>query len=532
MKTVLLLLVLLFCSAGLFALTMQSTALGGNWTAPSTWVGGVVPGSGDNAVINGLVYVNGTVYCWDLTIASTGSLMNDGPIRYLHVSGAYINFGSCENNPATGYLVLNPHGSFADYGVQSNTYINFDNSGMTTTIYQDPDASPIASPNVIATSSSGQFTLLSDLRFQGSVIDFTSRTLNTGEHSISLNGGRLYRIVLNTEGYSSLILSGSAYLTSVNAEDIILQGTALITTDVSFHHLVNYADLTTQTTGPYNLTINGNLTNYALIHNSSGTISLRLYGNLANYHTITCNYIYFDAATAQHVFEDAAANPFTCNLFGKAASTTGGSVVLDSDLYFHNTSIDLYGHTLQMSQGASNFGLTLDGGMIYRTTADTEDFCTVSLSNGAYLYNFTGEDIILQGTALIYQGVSFHNLFNYADLTTQTTGTYNLTVNGNLVNHGSIHNASGNVYLQLWGDLYVYGTISCYYVYFNGGGNQHVFQYSAAPPLTCHQFGKPSSVTTGSLYMLSDLRFQNVIVDMNYRQIMMFYEDYNYALIS
>lgn len=103
-------------------------------------------------------------------------------------------------------------------------------------------------------------------------------------------------------------------------------------------------------------------------------------------------------------------------------------------------------------------------------------------------------------------------------------------MNGDLTCRGTIQNQPGNVYLRLYGNLYNYGTISAYYVYFMGGGNQYVYQDATAGPFANNTFGKPSSVDSGTLWMLSDLRFQNTIVDLYNRNIIMFDDDQSYDL--
>lgn len=53
-----------------------STAAGGLWSAPGTWVGGVVPGAGDNVTIvdGALVTIDVTAAAFSLTVGSTGAL--------------------------------------------------------------------------------------------------------------------------------------------------------------------------------------------------------------------------------------------------------------------------------------------------------------------------------------------------------------------------------------------------------------------------------------------------------------------------
>ncbi len=80
---------------------ISSTAGGGNWNATGTWVGGVIPGTGDNVTIAGNVTITAAATCTNLTINSGATLRfnNAG----LTVSGNWTNNGalSTDNNYTT-----------------------------------------------------------------------------------------------------------------------------------------------------------------------------------------------------------------------------------------------------------------------------------------------------------------------------------------------------------------------------------------------------------------------------------------------
>ncbi len=62
--------VLFFLSARLFPATITSNAMTGNWSTPASWVGGVVPGAGDDVIIanNANITVNGNYTCLSLIL--------------------------------------------------------------------------------------------------------------------------------------------------------------------------------------------------------------------------------------------------------------------------------------------------------------------------------------------------------------------------------------------------------------------------------------------------------------------------------
>lgn len=91
---------------------IHSTAVGGYWNDPGTWVGAGIPGSGNDVVIEGPVilasasgYTILTEHCKDLTINVAGSLKNGdygggSGIYPLEVTGNVVNNGTVANGPS------------------------------------------------------------------------------------------------------------------------------------------------------------------------------------------------------------------------------------------------------------------------------------------------------------------------------------------------------------------------------------------------------------------------------------------------
>ncbi|MBD2769943.1 hypothetical protein IC235_18800 [Hymenobacter sp. BT664] len=79
--------------------SISSTATGGNWSNPTTWVGGVVPTSSDDVTIaaGATVRLDVTGRCGSLTVASTGSLLTSATTSYsLQVAGSVLNNGTLD----------------------------------------------------------------------------------------------------------------------------------------------------------------------------------------------------------------------------------------------------------------------------------------------------------------------------------------------------------------------------------------------------------------------------------------------------
>ncbi|GAB3870919.1 hypothetical protein GCM10028824_20120 [Hymenobacter segetis] len=78
---------------------ISSTAAGGNWSAPATWVGGVVPTAADDVTIvaGATVTLDVAATAASLTVAATGSLLTSATTAYsLQVAGSVTNNGTLD----------------------------------------------------------------------------------------------------------------------------------------------------------------------------------------------------------------------------------------------------------------------------------------------------------------------------------------------------------------------------------------------------------------------------------------------------
>lgn len=477
MKTILVFLLLSLAVFSLSANVVYSTSIGGNWTSPSTWVGGAVPTSLDDVVILGLVFVNNHVTCANLSIDQTGSIMNGAGINWtLTATQSFLNFGSCEDN-ATGSLAVYVGLHFAQGGVLNNYQVIL-NSTEPTTLYQDETAGPIACTYFQSWSGTAEYQMLSDLRFENCQVDLYSHTVhmsqNGNNYGISLNSGILYRANLDTEGLCGLALSNNCYLYAVTAEDIFLEGNVFYYLDNTFENLTigEACTVNTWNNGSYNLYVYEDLICRGTIQNQTGNVYLRLFGDLYNYGTMNSSFCYFMDTGFQYVYQSPDAQPFTGNTWGKPSTVTSGFVSMLSSLRFQNMTVDMNNRPLLMFDDTHNYGISADGGMIYRTTLGTNGFSDLTMSNDAYLYETNCGDIITRGTVQTYGNVYFQNCVNMGILRAWWSVQY-VYVYDDLINWGTITNdTDSNTYFRVAGNLFNYGTISCYQMALNGTGNQ------------------------------------------------------------
>lgn len=480
MKKIHILVLLVMLSFTLHGVIRQSTGSGGYWSLPGTWVGNAVPSPTDDVIINGPVIVNSNYTCNNLTVNDIGSLTNlPGIYPYLQVMGTFTNYGYYYNNPESGGLDLVARADINQYGVIANRFIYAGRPDGIVDIFQYADAGPFNCQQFIADAGSQGFRMLSDLRFGDCQIDLLNKDLHmyngSQSYTLTLHGGRLYRAALNTQGFATLSMGYGAYLDNVTGEDIILTGPALIYQNVSFQNLtLSYeGSINSSASGTYDLTIQQNLVCYGTISlDSPGDIYLRLYGDLHNYGLIAAYFVYFMGTGTQHIYHDATAAPFFSHLLGKPSAITSGQLVLLSNLRAFNTIIDMNGLDIICHSSGTPRSLNLFGGQIYRCNLVTSGFSTLFMEDGAYLFNVTAGDFILQGTVRVYFGVSFDDVVNQGNLTSHF-GVNALTINGDLHNWDQIYeNAGSSLRLHLKRNVFNRGNTSCSQIYFDGPGNQ------------------------------------------------------------
>jgi|GEM_PF-5783811 len=101
LRFILLLIGVAFCNH-IQAATISSLPTGGNWNQPTTWVGGMVPQSTDDVVINGPVSLTGLVTeIRNLNVTASGNIrtffINDGSLYGLTINGDFTNEGQIQS---------------------------------------------------------------------------------------------------------------------------------------------------------------------------------------------------------------------------------------------------------------------------------------------------------------------------------------------------------------------------------------------------------------------------------------------------
>jgi hypothetical protein len=477
---------------------------------------------------------------------SFGSLYNNATIyNYvsmiptLNITQRLENHGTIRNNPSNNLLYVNLGGDLYNYGTISNYKFTLNNTEPAN-LFQSAGCPPISSEQFYSTSASGDYQMLSHLRFLNSNVYLFGKEIgmHSGSESygITVIGGYLQYLVLEGDSSSYLTLGGNAYLQYLTADEIILNGTVIIAESVSIGNLVNNATVYNYISNVPTLNITQRLENHGTIRDnlSMNILYINLGGDLYNYGTISNNTITISGASLHNIYQDSAALPFTCGAF--TVQSDSGTIQMLSDLRFSNCNLYLGGKTMLMFLDSSCFNLNIEGGYLYFAILDTNGFSTLDISAGAYLDYVTAEDIILRGIVIIVNNVVFDDVVVYGTVYNYQYGTYSMDCNGNLVNYGTIRNnpSMNSLYVNLRGDLYNYNTMSNNTITFTGLGSRtefqvhHVYQDAAALPFTCVYFTVQSD--SGNLQLLSDLRLSNCAVNLNGKTMQMYMNRSCYGL--
>ncbi|HNT51999.1 MAG TPA: hypothetical protein PKH19_01255 [Candidatus Syntrophosphaera sp.] len=252
----------------------------------------------------------------------------------------------------------------------------------------------------------------------------------------------------------------------------------------------------------------GSVSNYLWGYNP-GQLRLYVGGNVSNFSSYSASWLYFTGATSQNFFSSG-----TINLCNMSDNNGISPVVLTSNLTLYNSNILMNGASLVLN-GDSTYSLTGYGnGGVVNAVIVGGDGASIASFDGFHLDGVSADEIVLSGTPIITNSVSIGHLINQATLYCPIYGASTLNVLQRLDNHGSImnHPSGGYLYLNLYGDLYNYGTLSNYSTSLAGTQIHNLWQSPSAPVIVCNNL---TSSSTEPAQLLSDLSFNGTCIDMS-----------------
>lgn len=455
---------------------ITSTTYGGNWMNASTWIGGVIPGPNSNVVIQGNVYVNTTNECLNLTVNPSGAITNPyNEIGQVTVYGNCTNYGQITDGGPMGEVRLVVLGNIISTNTITCEYVYF--AGEVEHTFAN---SGTFNPAHFLNMSAANVTFLSDLTLTGTHVCLPHLNLNGGLQShITLNGGFMENTNIHGGNGASLNLTGGAYMYGITADEILLQGTVLVSGPVTIGNLYNYGNIHNRSDADYNLTVTGRLENHGTIGNNPAGHYLYLYlnGDIYNYQTINPQFLGLGSDTMHDIMQISGASPISAPTI-----ESYGDYRMLSNLSFANSNIAWNSHNLAINYNGSGFMLSMNGGSLVGAYIDGTTGSTLNLSNGAWLAGITADTIVFNGTVLVADGVELGSLTNNSTLRSTSDNPHTITVWERLANYGTIANAtSGNVlHVNLWGDLVNIGQITNYQFTLYGNDDQSVLKGSGS----------------------------------------------------
>lgn len=518
--------------------TIQSTTSGGNWNQPSTWVGGVVPGSNDHVVVNGPVTVGLNVACQNLTVHD--SLTNDGSgcwsNRHITIHGTLTNNGYIGNAPHyyCDGLRLNLEGDLINNGVFELHNLYWQGSGVQT-ITTMPNNYLKASAGIHVEKTSGVIQAGSDLYLATSFDLDNKADLDLQQHALHLQGtGRVFGGLLNQIAAihfgvgTSMGRSGEPFNLSGNA--IHFYGTATLGADNHgdhqiFGNLTIHDTLTNNGDGCYNpgerhLIVRGDFINKGIVLNSShyycGGLVLEVQGSLDNQGDFEVKDLVLSGNLQQTL--STSSGKYLYATSGIALDKASGSLQAGTDLYLgaklnldQQVDLDLQSNALHVKgDGRPLKGRLLQAADIY-------------FSDGAHMGDYNeaitiiGADIHFYGKAIwgstsTYDQIVDGNLTIHDTLTSDGTScnypdSRHLIIKGNLTNQGVItsdpHYYCSGLKIMIEGDLMNQGEFIPHTAYLTGTGTQQLSMSSTAT--LAPEYRLYSLKSAGKIVLSSDL---------------------------
>lgn len=430
------------------AATITSAPAGGLWSVGSTWVGGVVPGTGDTAVIVSPVQVNGAAACSQLTVQAAGLLDGqDGSSNTLTVGGSIWIDGQVEDSTPSFKLVVG--GDVTLTGGLAARELVVRGTG-THHLAMSPAATWSARLS-IDPGLPGTLIADTDLRLGGDVSLATGvLRLGTGS-SLRFLAGSFLGGTVEAQG-NAIESSAAAYFNGCTIDQARLEGIVQIGGTVQFTgglHVLGTFRNTTQF-GSLQTSIAGGLVNHGAITNNDYGMIIRLSGNLTNFGQIQNSSIELDGVGVQTLsmgpdaeFSAALLSPeFVPSFLNGTTDLRFADVV---SLGFGFGRLDLgTGHTLRLE----------DHGVILRGTV-VADGCTIDFAPLARLEQVTVEgNVALRGEATVQGTIRFDSDVEVFDLFRNGAGTVTTAeIGGTLTNHGTIPDNGAAFTLVVSGDL-------------------------------------------------------------------------------
>ena len=295
-------------------------------------------------------------------------------------------------------------------------------------------------------------------------------------------------------------------------DDVVINGPVQTNTRACNNLTINASGSLRNDYYGYTLTVNGNLTNNGEISSYAYGFTLQIAGNIINNGIWTNPYTYPNG-TADQTITCLNGNNFGGSQFHN--NKPSGNIYFFGTVNYSSCDVFLSNADVYLQ---ANSALNLHDGQFRNCTLYGSGSTSIVYSAGVFNVDATSiesivfNNLTLDGDVTIYNGCSTHGtVTNNGFLQNDYYGT-TLNLYDNFINYGTIRSYAYGFTLNIYGNISNNGVIENTAMDFRGEGLQQVSL----------QAGKTFSPTywtsfkpTGIIEALTDLYFDNVVIDMN-----------------
>jgi len=329
-----------------------------------------------------------------------------------------------------------------------------------------------------ADAGTGITTATTSVNFRDCAVDFNDEELVLlGD--ISVSEEYLYHVVL-TGNNNQLYMDDNARLANSIVGDVEIAGKVRLGSVNTFEGEIVVLDTLENYTGTSaNLTVNGNITNNGVIrdYTSSWHWTIHSNGNIINNGDWGNYSIQMDSPSDQYV---SCINDQVISSEFFIDNDISSKIIVDGDLNFLNTYVDLNGAELVMPEGGNISVLSIDGNIAYLSDGIISGGSFTYTGNPySYIVNITIEsNTTLVGTVKVGTSVYFNDDISIMDtLMNQNSTASTLNVTGRIVNNGIVqnYNSSWRLTIKVAEHIINNGEWINYRTYLNGTEDQLIY---------------------------------------------------------
>ncbi|MCA9756490.1 MAG: hypothetical protein KDA27_11865 [Candidatus Eisenbacteria bacterium] len=428
------------------AATIQSTPAGGPWGTASTWIGGVVPVSADDVVLDGPVTVTGTSgACATLVVTSAGTLSNGATTpATLEVTGSAINQGTIEDGIQVFHLRVG--GDLTNEGDWLNattTFVGTQDQALTqsgTALFESHLQADVTATGTLFVNS--PFALLGDFDQEGRDVVLAP------DCPITLRAGVLSGN-LDCQG-NEIQFETWSYMKNATLDSAVLRGFAGVTSLVTFTTSVTVLDrmANVRTFGPGHANVDGDLINYGIIEFDDYSFTVDVTGDLECYGVVRNSHITFSGPGDHHLTMGPDGDIGTLLFLPEFQTVT---LFVDTDARITDGISTGLGSVV-VAPGSEVF---LDGGVIVGTSLVMPG-STLRVEGLFGRIDVDSAQVpVLEGTIQIVGPTTFvDDIEIHGSFENYNFGVAEVTFLGNVTNHGHFMNGDQPVVVHAHGNLY------------------------------------------------------------------------------